>query len=101
MEQELTKLQRDVDFLKREIDQMNTSRKEQRHNGVDGRLVDFNYLDGLITVVTSSSELTARTSGIARTVGEQIFIHYNSTGPVWKLYLYDNVNNVWKNVTIA
>lgn len=101
MEQEVIKLQQDVDFLKREIEQMRTALREQQHNGVDGRLVDFNYLGGLITVVTSASELTARTSGIARTVGEQIFIHYNSTGPVWKLYLYDNVNGVWKNVTIA
>lgn len=101
MEQELANLQQEVSTLKRELEQIKTSLREQQHNGVDGKLVEFGYLDGLITVVTSSAELTARTAGIARTVGEQVFIHYNSTGPVWKLYLYDNVNNVWKNVTIA
>lgn len=101
MEQEIVSLQREMGSLKMEIEQLKIALREQQHNGVDGKLVNFNYLAGLITVVTSSAELTARTSGIARTVGEQIFIHYNSTGPVWKLYLYDNVNNVWKNVTIA
>lgn len=101
MEQEILNLKKEIGFLRMEVDQLKTSLREQQHNGVDGKLIDFNYLGGLITVVTTAAELTAKTASVGRNVGEQMFIHYNSTGPVWKLYLYDNVNNVWKNVTIA
>ena len=101
MEQEIIALKNSISSLSIEVEQLKTLLREQKHDGVDGGSVYFNSLDGLITVVTSAAELTAKTASVGRRVGEQVFIHYNSTGPVWKLYLYDSVNGVWKNVTIA
>lgn len=57
--------------------------------------IDFANLTNMIEVVNTAPTETPTT------VYGQIKIHYNSTGPVWKLYLYDNLNSVWKSVTLS
>lgn len=99
MEQEILNLQQEVGRLRSELEQFKVSLREQLHNGVDGRAVDFGFLDGLINVVTSATDLTTRTAGVAHTVSEQIFI--DTTTGTKKLYIYDQVGNVWRSCTIA
>lgn len=99
MEQEITNLQQDVSRLKSELEQIKVSLREQQHNGVDGRAVDLSSLNGLISVVTSATDLNTRTAGVAHTINEQIFI--DITTGTKKLYVYDQVGNVWRSCTIA
>lgn len=87
MEEDINRLQRQIDELK-----MQLSLQGQTQNYG----VDFANLTNLIEVVT------AVPTHIPRTVYEQIKIYYNAGGgPAWSLYLYDNINSVWKSVTIA
>lgn len=57
--------------------------------------IDFGNLTGLVEVVTTAP------THFPRNVYEQIKIHYNSTGPVVRLYIYDNVNSKWNYTTLT
>lgn len=90
----------DIDNLKRDL-------KEQRHDGSDGNLVDFKSLSGIIKTVQYSTATTTNLDNatsavnVPKSIRDQIFIAYNTTGPAYKLYVYDSISRVWKSVTIA
>lgn len=103
MQEEITLLKQQIADNKREFEDFKNMMSQQTHNGVDGGLVDFNNLTGLIKVVSTTAEFNqiTATGRPVNAASNQIFVYYNSTGPVWKLYIYDYINRVWKNATIA
>lgn len=71
--------------------------KNHTHDGVLSQRVQTQNLFGLFETVT-----TAPTGyPVGGGPWAQVKIHYNSVGPVWKLYIYDTLNNVWKSVTLS
>lgn len=102
MDYELQQLRQDFILLKRELDTLKNDLRSQTHNGYDGGLIKLENLLGMFRTISDSTEFT-RTTTVADRVpnafGEQLFI-YNNAG-TYKLYVYDSVGKVWKNVTIA
>lgn len=92
-----------MDYVTRqEFEAFKSSMTQQGHNGYDGARVNLIDLIGFIPTITDSTEFTNTTTVADRvpsTISEQIFI-YNNAG-TYKLYIYDIVGKVWKNVTIA
>lgn len=89
------KVQEKLDEMQRQLDTLRTDLMQHSNDGHMGEEVDIKHIASLFEVVTTAPTHTPRN------VFEQVKIHYNSTGPVWKLYLYDYVQRVWKNVTIS
>lgn len=93
MEQEILRLGQVIADLQRDMD---TLRQELRAP------IKIENLLGLFRTISDSTEF-ARATTVADRVpssfGEQILI-YNNAG-TYKLYVYDSVGKVWKNVTIA
>lgn len=88
-------VQQKFDEMQREIDRLRTDLMQHSNDGHMGAEVDMRHLRSFIEVVTTAP------THFPHSVYEQIKIHYNSVGPVWKIYVYDYINNVWKNVTIS
>lgn len=99
MEQELTLLKQELENQKRAFEDFKLQVQQQVHNGVDGSLVDFNDLIGLMKTVTVAGELTNILASKPSTIRDQILI--DTTTATKKLYIYDAVGNVWRSVTIA
>jgi len=89
-----------MDYITRqEFEQFKSEVSQQTHNGVDGGLVDFRTLSGLIKTVTIAGELTNILASTPHTVTDQILI--DTTTDTKKLYIYDAVGNAWRSCTIA
>lgn len=99
MEQEIQLLNDKVTAMELSIARMDSEYRQQIHNGVDGGLVDFSNLSGLIKTVTVAGELTNILASVPKSVKDQILI--DTTTATKKLYIYDNVGYVWRSVTIA
>lgn len=71
--------------------------RQQVHDGNYAQRVNLFDIFGNFETVT-----TAPTNApISGSPYDQVKIHYNSVGPVWKLYIYDYQNSVWKSVTLT
>lgn len=99
MEQEINFLKQQIADNKREFDEFKAMMSQQIHNGVDGGLIDFNNLTGLIKTTTVAAELTNILASRPTTIRDQILI--DTTTATKKLYVYDAVGAVWRSVTIA
>ena len=99
MQEEINLLKQQIADNKREFDDLKNMMSQQIHNGVDGGLVDFNNLTGLIKTVTVAAELTNILANKPSIVRDQILI--DTTTATKKLYIYDAVGNVWRSCTIA
>lgn len=99
MQEEINLLKQQIADNKREFDDFKNMMSQQIHNGVDGGLVDFNNLTGLIKTVTVAAELTNITASKPSTIRDQILI--DTTTATKKLYVYDAVGNAWRSCTIA
>lgn len=99
MEQEIQLLNDKVTAMELNIARMESDSRQQIHNGVDGGLVNFSNLSGLIKTVTVAGELTNILASVPKSVKDQILI--DTTTATKKLYIYDNVGYVWRSVTIA
>ena len=86
MEEQIQKLQKQIDELKMQL--------SIQGQGINYG-ISFKNLQDYIEVVTAAPTHTPRT------VYEQIKLFYNSTGPVMRLYIYDNVNNQWNYVELT
>lgn len=87
---------------RQEFEDFKNEMRQQTHNGYDGGLIELRNLQGMFFSTDNSTEfsrLTDTTARVPSTFGEQIFI-YNNAG-TYKLYIYEPVAKVWKNVTIA
>ena len=91
------------DYITRqEFEAFKSSMTQQSHNGYDGARINLIDLIGFIPTISDSTEFTQATTVADRvpsTVYGQLFIYNN--GGTYKLYIYDVVGKVWKNVTIA
>lgn len=99
MQEEITILKQQIADNKREFDDFKNMVSRQSHNGIDGGLVDFNNLSGLIKTVTVAAELTNIIASKPSTVRDQILI--DTTTATKKLYIYDAAGNAWRSCTIA
>lgn len=99
MEQEIQLLKDKIEALQRDFEIYKNEVSQQTHNGVDGGLVDFSNLSGLIKTVTAAGELTNILASVPKSIRDQILI--DTTTATKKLYIYDNVGYVWRSVTIA
>lgn len=99
MQEEINLLKQQIADNKREFDDFKNMMSQQIHNGVDGGLVDFNNLTGIIKTVTVAAELTNILASKPSIVRDQILI--DTTTATKKLYIYDAVGNVWRSCTIA
>lgn len=99
MQEEINFLKQQIADNKREFEDFKTMMSQQIHNGVDGGLIDFNDLTGLIKTVTVSGELTNILATAPAIVRNQILI--DTTTATKKLYIYDAAGNVWRSCTIA
>ena len=109
MEQDIFKLQQENDRimqemadLNRKIESFSSELKAQQHDGYDGNRIKLENLTGLFRTISDATEFSRATTVADRvpsSFGEQILI-YNNAG-TFKLYVYDSVGKVWKNVTIA
>jgi hypothetical protein len=86
-------MQEDINRLQKQIDELKRVISYQGQTVAYG--IDFANLTNFIEVVTVVPTYTPTD------VYEQVKIYYNSGGPAWALYLYDNVNNVWKSVALT
>jgi len=50
---------------------------------------------GVFKTIDDADDLTNTLAETPTSLYEQIFIHYNSTGPVTRLYIYDTVTKEW------
>ena len=73
------------------MDEMNQSVQGQ---GLNYGISFKNLLDGIEVV-------DAAPTNAPTTVYEQIKLFYNTTGPVMRLYMYDNVNDNWNYVALT
>lgn len=88
MDPEIQRLQKQIDELK-----MQQSLQGQ---GVNFGISFKNLFDGVEVVDAAPSE-----APFGNNVYEQIKLFYNSTGPVMRLYIYDNVNGNWNYVALT
>jgi len=65
------------------------------HNGNLSRQIELDNIFGTFKTIDNADDLTNTLAETPRNLHEQIFIHYNSTGPVTRLYIYDNVTSEW------
>lgn len=105
MQEEINLLKQQIADNKRDFDDFKNMMSQQIHNGVDGGLVDFNNLSGLIRTVNVAADLTAILAGKPTIISEQIII--DVTTGTHKLYVYESMGTAippvgaWKSVTIA
>lgn len=99
MQEEINLLKQQIADNKREFEDFKNMMAQQIHNGVDGGLVDFNNLTGLIKTTTVAAELTNILASRPTTIRDQILI--DTTTATKKLYVYDAVGAVWRSCTIA
>lgn len=71
--------------------------KKHIHDGNFSQRINLFDIYGQIETVTTAPS----NAPVGGSPYEQIKIHYNSTGPVWKLYIYDYQNSSWKSVTLS
>ncbi len=71
--------------------------REQVHDGNYSQRVNLFDIFGNIETVTTAPA-TAPTGGSPY---DQLKIHYNSVGPVWRLYIYDYQNSAWKYTVLT
>lgn len=103
MQEEIDNLKQQIIIMRTDMERLKSELTRQSHNGFDGERIQFDSVTGLIKVVTTSTEFNQMTAADrnVNAPSNQMFVYYNTTGPVWKLYIYDQINKVWKNVTIA
>lgn len=80
--------------IKQYIDQ---ALARQTHDGNQSQRINLFDIFGQIQTVT----VAPSAAPVGGSIYDQIKIHYNSTGPVWRLYIYDYQNNAWKYTTLS
>lgn len=108
MQEEINLLKQQIADNKREFDDFKNMMSQQTHNGIDGAPIDIRNISNFIETIKETSgttQLDKRKITNPKSVFEQMFVYYDSTGPTWKLYIFSDdgtsTNRVWKSVTIA
>lgn len=61
----------------------------------NNQLVLLQDIFGSVRTIDDATDLTNTLAETPTNFYEQMFIHYNSTGPVTRLYIYDTVTKEW------
>lgn len=95
----MEQLQVKINELERKISDLENLIQSHTHDGVRSQQVQFDDLSNTIMGVSTSAELTARTTGVPLVVATQIFIDSSNTPK--RLYIFDVVSKTWYYATLT
>ena len=94
----MEELKQKIENLQSQIDEL-----KQKPLQSEEQFIDVKNIRSMFETINETSGTTKldQRKIVPKTIYEQVFVYYDSTGPTWKLYIYDYSNKVWKSVTIA